>query len=80
VIGLPLQDFLDQEVDDVAVVPGEAGNEPGDVVTALHGERRQLECGNPSFGARLERCDILCPQRQSHHPVEIGRGLVGGEA
>ena len=78
--GLALQDLLDQVVDDVAVVPGEAGDEAGDVVSPLHRERRQLERGDPPLGAPLQRCDVLCRQRQSHHPVEVRRGLVGREA
>ena len=37
-LGLPLQDLLDEVVDDVAVVAGEAGDEAGDVVPPLHRE------------------------------------------
>ena len=60
-LGLALQDLLDQVVDDVPVVPGEAGDEAGDVVSPLHRERRQLERGDPPFGAPLQRCDIRLP-------------------
>ena len=80
VLGLALQDLLDQVVDDVAVVAGEAGDEAGDVVAALHRQRRQLERGDPALGAPLQRGDVLGRQRQPHHVVEVGRGLVGGEA
>ena len=55
-IGLTLQDLLGQVVDDVAVVPGEAGDESGDVVSALHetappaGARRStLRCAPPAL-------------------------------
>ena len=80
VLGLALQDLLDQVVDDVAVVPGEAGDEAGDVVAPLHRERRQLECGDPAFGARLQRGDVPRRQGQPHHLVEVGGGLVRREA
>ena len=50
-VGLALQDLFDQVVDDVAVVAGEAGDEAGHVVTTLHRERRQLQRGDPAFGA-----------------------------
>src|SRR6266567_9627559 len=50
VIGLTLQNFLNQVVDDVAVIPREAGNKAGDVVSPLHRERRQLERGDPALG------------------------------
>jgi hypothetical protein len=46
-LGLALQDLLDQVVDDVAVVSGEAGDEAGGVVAALQGQRCQLERGDP---------------------------------
>ena len=58
-VGLTLQDLFDQVVDDVAVVPGEARDEAGDVVPSLHRERRQLERGDPALGAPLQRCDVL---------------------
>ena len=79
-LGLALQDLLDQVVDDVAVVAGEAGDEAGDVVAALHRQRRQLQRGDPALGARLQRGDVRAGQVQAHHLVEVGGGLVGGEA
>ena len=77
---LTLQHLPDQVVDDVAVVAGEAGDEAGNVVSSLHRERRQLERGDPSFGASLQSGDVGGRQLQSHHVVEIGRGLVEREA
>ena len=65
-LGLTLQHLLGQVVDDVAVVPGEARDEAGDVVPALHRQRRQLERGDPPLGAPLQRCDVLRRQGQSH--------------
>ena len=78
--GLTLQHLLDQVVDDVAVVAGEAGDEAGDVVAPLHRERRQLQRGDPALGAPLQRGDVACRQVQAHHLVEVGRRLVGREA
>ena len=58
-LGLALQDLLGEVVDDVPVIPGEAVDEAGDVVSPLHRERRQLERGDPPFGAPLQCRDIL---------------------
>ena len=64
--GLTLQDLLDQVVDDVPVVPGEARDEARDIVAPLHRERRQLERGDPALGAWLQRGDIA---RASSSPI-----------
>ena len=77
---LTLQDLPDQVVDDVPVVAREAGDEAGDVSSSLHRQRCQLERGDPSFGASLQSGDVGGRQLQSHHLVEIGRGLVEREA
>ena len=53
--GLPLQYLLDQVVDDVAVIAREAGDESADVRASLHGQRRQLERGDPALGPSLQR-------------------------
>ena len=79
-VGLPSQHLLDQVVDDVAVVAGEAGDEAGDVVAALHRQRRQLEGGDPPLGAPLQRGHVRCGELQAHHPVEVRHGLLGREA
>jgi hypothetical protein len=63
-LGLALQDLLGQVVDDVTVVPGEAGDELGDVVSPLDRQCCQLERGDPSFGAPLQGCHLLCRQGQ----------------
>jgi hypothetical protein len=55
-------------------------DEAGDVVPALHRERRQLEGGDPPLRAALQRCDVLRRQRQSHRLVQVRRGILGGEA
>ena len=66
-LGLALQHLLDEVVDDVPVVAGEAGDEAGDVVAALHRQRRQLQRGDPALGAPLQRC--RCPRRSSARPI-----------
>ena len=67
-VGLPLQHLLDQVVDDVPVVSGEAGDEAGDVVPALHRERRQLERRDPALGAPLQGGDVRVRQRRDPSP------------
>ena len=76
---LTLQDLFDQVVDDVAVVTGEARDEAGNVVSALHRERRQLDRSDPPLGPRLQRCDVLGRQVEPHRVVEVRRSLVGRE-
>lgn len=78
--GLTPEDLLHEVVHDVAVVTGEAGDEPGGVISALHRQRGQLEGDDPSLGAPLQSSDVLRRQVQSHHVVEIGGSLLGGEA
>ena len=79
-VGLALQDFLGQVVDDVAVVPGESRDEASDVVSAPQGERRQLDRGDPPFGPPVEGGDLLGRQVEPHHLIEVLRCLVGREA
>ena len=77
-LGLAGEDLLDEIVDDVPVVAGEAGDEAGDVVAALHRQRRQLQCGDPALGARLQRGDVACGKVQAGGVVEVGRHLRRG--
>ena len=49
--------LLDEVVDDVPVVPGEAGDEAGGVVASLQREGGQLQGGDPALGALLEGGD-----------------------
>ena len=55
VVGLAIQDLLDEVVDDEAIVSGETRDEAVDVVPTLHGQGRQLERGDPTLGALLQR-------------------------
>ena len=58
VVGLTLQDLFREVIDDVAIVPGEARDEAGDVASSLHGKPCELQGGDPPFGARLQCGDI----------------------
>src|SRR5215217_5466622 len=44
--GLPFEDLLGQEVQDVAVAPGEGLDEAGEVLAVAHREGRKLEGGD----------------------------------
>ena len=79
-LGLALQHLLGQVVDDVTIIPREAGDEAGHVVSPLHRQRRQLERGDPPLGASLQRGHVPRRQLQAHHLVEVRRGLIGREA
>ena len=79
VLGLAGQDLAHEVVDDEAVVPREAGDEAGHVVPVLHRQGGELEGGDPSLGAGVQRVDVVGGQVQAHAVVEVRRGLVGGE-
>jgi len=51
---LALQHLFDQIIHDVAVVAGKSLDKCPHVGAPAHRERRQLQTGNPAFGARLE--------------------------
>ena len=72
-VGLPCQDLLDQVVDDVPVVAGEAGDEAGDVGSSLHRQRRQLQRGDPPLRATLQGGDVVRTEIQPDDLVEVGR-------
>ena len=55
VLGLAGQDLAHEVVDDEAVVPGEAGDEAGDVVPVLHRQGGELEGGDPPLRAGVQR-------------------------
>ena len=78
-VGLTLQDLLGQVVDDIAIVSREPGDEACHVLALLHGERRELERGDPALGALLECGNVVCQQVQVHRAVEVGGGLLLGE-
>ena len=78
--GLALEYLFDEIVHDVAVVAGESLDEPGNVRAPPHRECRQLQTGNPAFGARLQGGDFLRRELQIHHLVEKAGGFGGGKA
>ncbi len=61
--GLTLQDLFDQVIHDIAVVSGERPDKLGNVIAPAHRERRQLEPGDPAFGAVLQRGDVAQAER-----------------
>ena len=75
-LGLALQDLFHEVIDDVAVIPGEARDKPGDVGLPLHRKRRELQRGDPPFCSPLQRCHVPCSQIQTHRVTEVGGGLV----
>src|SRR5579859_6682068 len=79
VFRLPLQHLLDQVVHDVAVVTGKAADELRDIVSPLHRERGQLECGDPAFGPRFQNGELACRQVQGHGVIQVSRSLVRRE-
>ena len=66
--GLASEDLLDEIVDDVAVIARERPDEPGDIVPSPQRERRQLEPGDPAFGARLQGSDVVSRQGPAPWP------------
>ena len=75
--GLALQDLLDQIVRDVAVVPGERPDEPGNILAAPQGEGGQLQAGDPALGAVFQRGDVLRREVEAHRLVEECGGFGG---
>ena len=73
-VRLPVQDLLDEVVEDEPMAPGEGLHEPGHVaVRAGVGpgrQRGQLQSGRPPLGARLERGHERGIELQLHHLVE----------
>jgi tetratricopeptide (TPR) repeat protein len=53
-VGLALQDFFHQIIDDVGVAAGEGADEVRHIAPIARGVRRHLQAGNPAFGALRE--------------------------
>jgi hypothetical protein len=60
--------------------PVNPGDEAADVGSSLHGERSQLDRGDPPLRAILQRGDLVLAKVQADRLVEVGRHLVRGEA
>ena len=54
-LGLALQYFLAQVVQDITVAAGERGHEGGRIGLAAQGQGRELQPGRPSLGSRGQR-------------------------
>ena len=80
VLGLPVEDLVDEVVDDVPVVAGEPGDERGRVVAAPQRERGELQRGDPALGAGLERGHVGGGERKAVDVVEVGGPPRLGEA
>ncbi len=85
-VRLPVQDLLDEVVEDEPMASGEGLDEPGDVSGAVGRagmgpgrQRGQLQPGRPPLGARLERGHECGIELQLHHLVEERLRFVGGE-
>ena len=80
IVGLAIQDLLDEVVDDEAIVASETRDEAVDIVPPLHGEGGQLERGDPTLRALLQRGDLAHFEIQAGRLIEIRSGLVTREA
>ena len=56
---LLMQHFFQQIVEHEMMAAGERPDEAGGIRSALHGERGQLQTGDPAFGAILQRGDVV---------------------
>ena len=68
VFRLSLQHFLDEVVDDEAIVAGETLDEAVDIVPALHGQGGQLERGDPTLCPLFQRSDLARVEVQAQPP------------
>ena len=41
---------------------------PDSILVALQGQRGQLQAGNPAFGARFQRGDVVRREVEAHRP------------
>ena len=57
--GLLLQDLFEQIIQDEVVAASEGIDETGGIFISLHGNRGQLQAGNPAFGAVFQRGDVV---------------------
>ena len=80
ILGLALQDLLNEVVHDVPVVSRETGDKGAQVVASLHRQSCQLQRSDPSLRALNQRRDILRRQSTADGAVKVGRRLLGREA
>ena len=91
-IGLTLQNFFKQIVQDVAVGARKGLDQAGGILaplcrdarlrrsSRLQGQRRHLQARDPSLGAGGQGGDVAGRKLQSHSPVKELGGLVGRKA
>ena len=80
ILGLSLQDFLDEVVDDEAIVSGETRDEVVDIVSALHRQSSKLERRDPTLRPLLQSGDLARIEVQLGRLTQIRRSLGTGEA
>ena len=81
--GLPGQNLVGQVVDDEPVAPSERRNEVSDLVPvgdAAQGECGELQAGDPTLCAVLQRVHVGLGELESHHLIEELPRLGWGEA
>ena len=71
-LGLARQHLLDQEVEDVAVAPGEGLDQAGGAARplSLQRERRELQAGDPALGPLDQRRALVLGQLEAHDVAE----------
>jgi hypothetical protein len=69
VVGLPVQDLVDEVVDDEPVVTGEAGDERAGVVAVLERQGGELQGRDPPFGPALEGVDVRAVRSRPMVPL-----------
>ena len=77
VVGLAVEHFVGEIVDDEPVVTGEGLDERGTVVPALEGESSELKRGDPAFRSAFEGVDVAVSQVEAHGIVQVGGCLFG---
>ena len=76
-LGLALQYFLAQVVQDIAVTAGERGHEGGRVGLAAQGQGRELQPGRPSLGSLGQRGHSRIGQGRARPPGHLPQQRAG---
>ena len=77
---LTAQHFLQQILHHIAMTAAERRDEACRVIMIEQGKCRQVQAGDPAFGARLQQPTLLGRQRQAYHLDEIGGRFLVSEA
>src|SRR5215210_3189352 len=59
----------------MSIATGEGRDKFTNVLLLPHGERRQLQAGDPALGANFERASVFLRKREFHDVVEEGSRL-----